>query len=58
MAEDGQVLENRGAVSEIIKAPDEISDFYTVLLAGGIAVELSRHEITIREAECGMLSSM
>jgi uncharacterized protein len=46
---DGQVLCPRGAVGEIIKAPDDGSHSYRVRFVNGVEAALHRHEITIRK---------
>src|SRR5262245_33618852 len=45
----GQVLCPRGAVGEIIKAPDDGSHTYRVRFVNGVEAALRRHEITIRK---------
>jgi predicted nucleotidyltransferase len=46
---DGQVLCPRGAVGEIVKAPDDGSHSYRVRFVNGVEAALHRHEITIRK---------
>ena len=45
----GEVLCPRGAVGEIIKAPDDGSHSYRVRFANGVEAALQRHEITVRK---------
>jgi len=45
----GEVLCPRGAVGEIIKAPDDGSHSYRVRFVNGVETALHRHEITIRK---------
>jgi len=45
----GQVLCPRGAVGEIVKAPDDGSHSYRVRFVNGVEAALHRHEITIRK---------
>jgi len=45
----GAVLCPRGAVGEIIKAPDDGSHSYRVRFVNGVEAALQRHEITIRK---------
>ena len=45
----GQVLCPRGAVGEIIKAPDDGSHSYRVRFVNGVETALHRHELTIRK---------
>jgi uncharacterized protein len=44
-----QVLCPRGAVGEVVKAPDDGSHSYRVRFAGGVEAALRRHEMTIRK---------
>jgi uncharacterized protein len=46
---DGQILCPRGAVGEIVKAPDDGSHSYRVRFVNGVEAALHRHEITIRK---------
>jgi len=45
----GQILAPRGAVGEIVKAPDDGSHSYRVRFASGVEAPLRRHEMTIRK---------
>jgi hypothetical protein len=45
----GQILAPRGAVGEIVKAPDDGSHSYRVRFASGVEAALRRHEMTIRK---------
>lgn len=46
---DAQILAPRGAVGEIVKAPDDGSHSYRVRFANGAEAALRRHEMTIRK---------
>jgi predicted nucleotidyltransferase len=46
---DGQILCPRGAVGEIVKAPDDGLHSYRVRFVNGVEAALHRHEITIRK---------
>jgi uncharacterized protein len=46
---DGQELCPRGAVGEIVKAPDDGSHSYRVRFVNGVEAALRRHEMTIRK---------
>lgn len=45
----GQILAPRGAVGEIVKAPDDGSHSYRVRFVNGVEAALRRHEMTIRK---------
>src|SRR5262247_4421857 len=45
----GQIMAPRGAVGEIVKAPDDGSHSYRVRFASGVEAPLRRHEMTIRK---------
>jgi predicted nucleotidyltransferase len=45
----GQTLAPRGAVGEVVKAPDDGSHSYRVRFASGVEAALRRHEMTIRK---------
>jgi uncharacterized protein len=45
----GRVLAPRGAVGEIVKAPDDGSHSYRVRFTSGVEAALRRHEMTIRK---------
>jgi uncharacterized protein len=45
----GQTLAPRGAVGEIVKAPDDGSHSYRVRFVNGVEAALRRHEMTIRK---------
>ncbi len=45
----GDVLCPRGAVGEVVKAPDDGSHSYRVRFVNGVEAALQRHEITIRK---------
>ena len=45
----GQVLAPRGAVGEVVKAPDDGSHSYRVRFVNGVEAALRRHEMTIRK---------
>jgi predicted nucleotidyltransferase len=46
---DGRLLAPRGAVGEIVKAPDDGSHSYRVRFVNGAEASLRRHEMTIRK---------
>jgi uncharacterized protein len=46
---DGQELCPRGAVGEIVKAPDDGSHSYRVRFVNGVEAALRRHEMTVRK---------
>ncbi len=46
---DGQTLCPRGAVGEIIKAPDDGSHSYRVRFVNGVEAAVHRHDLTIRK---------
>ncbi|MGE0127487.1 MAG: nucleotidyltransferase domain-containing protein [Blastocatellales bacterium] len=46
---NGDVLCPRGAVGEVVKAPDDGSHSYRVRFVNGVEAALQRHEITIRK---------
>src|SRR5262245_44292700 len=45
----GHILAPRGAVGEIVKAPDDGSHSYRVRFANAVEAALRRHEMTIRK---------
>ena len=45
----GQILAPRGAVGEVVKAPDDGSHSYRVRFVNGVEAALRRHEMTIRK---------
>jgi len=45
----GRILAPRGAVGEVVKAPDDGSHSYRVRFASGVEAALRRHEMTIRK---------
>ena len=49
----GQILAPRGAVGEIVKAPDDGSHSYRVRFASGVEAALRRHEMTIANSTSG-----